>query len=1396
MDTLIQCLAQPPPPSSQSKASFETRTSAINITPSTKSQCDIKQIKEDTLWLSKEAKVDEVTSLRIAVVEYQGKGAVQLLDEPSEVFTDPGSCNGFIGSNGNATIRPSVEYALSTPLSQPFHSDARRRLRLFRTYLEERFYILRVAHLLLSTNLPAASPSLNGHHLDSTKIEPQWKKDLAQRIRGSWGISSENPQQKSSWVERAVSALSSRLHAVYEGQNCSMDDAGKTELDVLWCQIHLMEMVQISQILLECIKSTSRIPKSHSITSWFAFMRQYSFFESSELVCKLYERSGIWTNFVKPFPEISSIYFSSFQANVAVFSLAILKLPLTLQALEAISANPTAAPERRSEAPYILNPDVILEVGKTILDATKAGVRNAALAIFAWSLLQQYLRESANESKETREITQAQRATDSFIINAPDSQVSDSTTRSGLSCSQTRRSSASSDTSQQVPYLEVVLDEISNSSAEDDIVAFQANVAVNEMGVFEMIAILALEDSLKFANGSFWKALAERRSFLFDLIQAAAERIDYDEDFFLAVTTVTSPVQSSWDLSAYFQNKEEGSVALRFFQSEALMTKAFRASQYRFPYESLPFLTLCGGLSTCQSKTGDKISPLLALLENLPTFTTELTPHTETLEARDEHDIPCRKLVAAQDMFPGRRLQFSFPQKSRNGLSMSLALSSPDHFQLPPETLGTILSTRSPAVIAWHHSYSALKYLGKAVQHSVVTKALSDAQTAFHATQAVSETVRIFTTLLRSTCENGANSLLRCIDQQSAQEILDEASDGLGSSDDIITVILALLEDELHKTRNPITSEVSAELVNQCIHFLHTVLAIRPGRIWPFLAKSGLLGLMEGESQLSTLINAPEITPVEHSVLEGVVCFFAAIIEDSVTHTVSRRLRTPNKTSTRFQTSESAGSGISNALISKIILQLEQIVLAILATSRNWKSIPLDQKAMLQSQICISLTSVLKHHYEIGEGSSDTSKCDLNQAAVHLIEVFLSDSVNMLMVQPLLQSLVESQSLDDKIDYKIFDLLIEESRATLGFFGVLVDANIYLDISASVLSAKLFDLFPLLMKFYVLHETFRNPVLNLARSLVQLFGGPQASSKSLLSCLGRNITAHMLEVLYHLSAPLVDEEVSINIWRFFSAVISNQQQWLAAFLLTGREPRQALKDAGAPQDSMRDTPSILQAAIARLCSLNQLPHDEAIGTLEFLLCAADHSSSVLVEVEANSELLSELYSYLADHENGTAYSDPRIVKIISLIAGVLALCVHDTFTRKGADFSTKLVPKLGYLMEHGASAPPYNVSLHARLNENIQRKFPPFRLSDLKWTSIRRHYLGKDYYYSLSAANKLLGFNSAWLGTQGRGFAAEVSKANINLSLVAAHNVSPLYHLNQTLLTRAGSLPSVGFTGF
>ena len=77
-DTQVQkLLARPFHPfsftQSNTKAAFETKTAAINVAPTSNCEYDINKIKEDALWLSKEAQIDEVSALRIIVLEYQSR---------------------------------------------------------------------------------------------------------------------------------------------------------------------------------------------------------------------------------------------------------------------------------------------------------------------------------------------------------------------------------------------------------------------------------------------------------------------------------------------------------------------------------------------------------------------------------------------------------------------------------------------------------------------------------------------------------------------------------------------------------------------------------------------------------------------------------------------------------------------------------------------------------------------------------------------------------------------------------------------------------------------------------------------------------------------------------------------------------------------------------------------------------------------------------------------------------------------------------------------------------------------------------------------------------------------------------------------------------------------------
>ena len=121
------------PPSADTKTAFEALTSAINVTPTDDGSYNITQIKEDAVWLSNEAKVDEITALRLVVLEWQSRARAQLLSTgnaagsqaPEDSFGNSLNKSAFL-----AGARAQTQDALL------FNTSNERRARLLRIYLE------------------------------------------------------------------------------------------------------------------------------------------------------------------------------------------------------------------------------------------------------------------------------------------------------------------------------------------------------------------------------------------------------------------------------------------------------------------------------------------------------------------------------------------------------------------------------------------------------------------------------------------------------------------------------------------------------------------------------------------------------------------------------------------------------------------------------------------------------------------------------------------------------------------------------------------------------------------------------------------------------------------------------------------------------------------------------------------------------------------------------------------------------------------------------------------------------------------------------------------------------------------------------------------------------------
>ena len=268
------------PPSPQTKSSFETRTSAINVTPSPHGRYDIKQIREDTLWLSKETNIDEVAALRIAVLEWQSRPALKLLQ--GDVSENTVSFRSTIGGINLQMLEPlqslnrSISATQGVGNSDPSKDSKARRIMLLEIYLSERRYIIKVSEHVTFAALVAGG---KGKALESSSP----LENLGNGILSIWNIQEQSQNSKKNFFVGSVEALRSRVHGLEKGSGWFEDDF-QEDLELAWARNQLLEVLHILQIMLILLESMADLTRSDAFLTWLRFMGSVGFFETFEPV--------------------------------------------------------------------------------------------------------------------------------------------------------------------------------------------------------------------------------------------------------------------------------------------------------------------------------------------------------------------------------------------------------------------------------------------------------------------------------------------------------------------------------------------------------------------------------------------------------------------------------------------------------------------------------------------------------------------------------------------------------------------------------------------------------------------------------------------------------------------------------------------------------------------------------------------------------------------------------------------------------------------------------------------------------------------------------------------------------------------------------------------------------
>lgn len=272
-------------PNTPSKSIFETKTAAINVTPTTKKDYDINEIKEDALWLSKEAEIDDFSALRLVVLEYQTRSAAQLQSDFSDeerIFLQE-AAGSFSAELSSILPWTKVAGAVSDEHLVDFDSKDIRRVRALRLYLSERRYLLKCAGLFLQAALDQKNdPAKDAEQDEGGESVTNW----IQRVGEDLIVSLENAgRSMHDCLMDSIRSLRDKFKGLDKGSGWLKQEDTREDLEIDWLCNILVEAISTMEITIRILDKQNRIPSSDAVLDWFRFASTYGFFDQFEHVC-------------------------------------------------------------------------------------------------------------------------------------------------------------------------------------------------------------------------------------------------------------------------------------------------------------------------------------------------------------------------------------------------------------------------------------------------------------------------------------------------------------------------------------------------------------------------------------------------------------------------------------------------------------------------------------------------------------------------------------------------------------------------------------------------------------------------------------------------------------------------------------------------------------------------------------------------------------------------------------------------------------------------------------------------------------------------------------------------------------------------------------------------------
>ena len=827
-----------------------------------------------------------------------------------------------------------------------------------------------------------------------------------------------------------------------------------------------------------------------------------------------------------------------------------------------------------------------------------------------------------------------------------------------------------------------------------------------------------------------------------------------------------------------------------------LRSKLLESADSYYPSEVQPLLMFSSALirgegsnDTRARSTYDELTQMRSVTQRLPEGFHEYRLEQEDLNENRvalEMDLP-QFVKSHSAAFPNRRLLAS---NSNSVLQPFMVIEA--------DTPGVVLDdSEQPYVARWLYRHSALEYFYHLLSTYVVgsTKVVYATQQPASTVEAT-RIIELFADILHSSLQS---SKARGDGDIVPPDVLLALCIGSEHSPDTVSIVLSIFEEELLRQYQDPANESSLDLLVACTYFLQALIRVSPNRVWPWIARSRLLESDGNGGSLASILIGTEMVFGSYKFLIGCIRLFQGLVTNAVGGSVSRKSSSSNKALTRFNASSTFESGTSEKSMSTTLLTFGKMLASIYETSLGWKYNFPEDRLRINIGICEAFSGILGVAYEVDDAPDLGGKLSsiIAPIANYITDLYLTKSENDLPTNPILSSLISGSNLNKNTTLSSGAALSrKQTQSTLLLSELLVRIAVLLDRPWTHLEQQLYKATPLLARLYVTSEASKSRVVTLLETLVRgavrLVEDQQeegtskkrdqkpAEPPSLLGHLGPKTAKNFMLVLSQLDEPLKIVDIQESVWNLLTAVVTCKQRWFALYLLTGSTPREMMRSKSKTPTQVSTSKSLLSRALDALSKLDldmsNPPWRLWISMLEFITSAQNHWSWAMGDLREREAFIDQLitfFKWMSDQHPPVAENAITLRsyenQFASLATEILAMYLHDSRQRGGNDNSTfkKVLAGLTYLQTNGLNPPEYNAALHSSLRRNIETVFPGVRLSDFKHTTLHPQHYGPRFFYDTDFASLLLGHDRKWNGPRGgKGFLAELERANRNLSLV------------------------------